>query len=182
MEFPRQEYWSRLPFPTPEDLPDPGIKLASLVSPALAGEFFITGPPSYLLHKIWFTLDRPPKNRLMPAFLLSFLPSLPPVLSDHSINKCYWTSLTLVRYLTNWGHGFFRNQATKLICFSCSPESTFGEGRVSSSFVSPKPGTGVGGGWFSRAWSVSVFLLVVWPCSLIQPLQGLVSSSVKWEW
>ena len=26
MGFPRQEYWSRLPFPTPADLPDPGIK------------------------------------------------------------------------------------------------------------------------------------------------------------
>jgi len=29
MGFPRQEYWSGLPFPPPEDLPDPGIKLAS---------------------------------------------------------------------------------------------------------------------------------------------------------
>ena len=26
MEFSRQEYWSELPFPTPGDLPDPGIK------------------------------------------------------------------------------------------------------------------------------------------------------------
>ena len=26
MEFSRQEYWSRLPFPTPEGLPDPGIE------------------------------------------------------------------------------------------------------------------------------------------------------------
>ena len=26
MRFPRQEYWSGLPFPSPEDLPDPGIK------------------------------------------------------------------------------------------------------------------------------------------------------------
>ena len=26
MEFPRQEYWSGLPFPSPGDLPDPGIK------------------------------------------------------------------------------------------------------------------------------------------------------------
>ena len=40
MEFSRQEYWSRLPFPTPGDLPDPGIEPASLASPALAGEFF----------------------------------------------------------------------------------------------------------------------------------------------
>ena len=29
-----------LPFPTPEDLPDPGIKPASLASPAMAGKDF----------------------------------------------------------------------------------------------------------------------------------------------
>ena len=40
MEFSRQEYWSELPFPTPGDLPDPGIQYVSLVSPALAGRFF----------------------------------------------------------------------------------------------------------------------------------------------
>ena len=37
LEFPRQEYWSGLPFPSSGDLPDPGIKPVSLVSPALAG-------------------------------------------------------------------------------------------------------------------------------------------------
>ena len=30
MGFPRQEYWSRLPFPTSGDLSDPGIELTSL--------------------------------------------------------------------------------------------------------------------------------------------------------
>ena len=40
MGFPRQEYWSGLPFPSPVDLPDPGIEHLSLVSPALAGGFF----------------------------------------------------------------------------------------------------------------------------------------------
>ena len=35
MEFSRQEYWSGLPFSFPEDLPDPGIELTSLESPAL---------------------------------------------------------------------------------------------------------------------------------------------------
>ena len=30
MEFSRQEYWSGLPFPSPEDLPDPGIEPRSL--------------------------------------------------------------------------------------------------------------------------------------------------------
>ena len=34
--------WSGLPFPTPGDLPDPGINPASLVSPALAGIFLTT--------------------------------------------------------------------------------------------------------------------------------------------
>ena len=40
--FSRQEYWSRLPCPLPGDLPDPGIELTSLTSPALAGGFFTT--------------------------------------------------------------------------------------------------------------------------------------------
>ena len=38
--FPRQEYWCGLPFPSPGDLPDPGIEPVFLASPALAGEFF----------------------------------------------------------------------------------------------------------------------------------------------
>ena len=42
MEFSRQEYWSEVPFPPPEDLPDPGIEPMSLLPPALAGGFFIT--------------------------------------------------------------------------------------------------------------------------------------------
>ena len=40
MRFSRQNYWSRLPFPTPGDLPDPEIKPTSLASPALASGFF----------------------------------------------------------------------------------------------------------------------------------------------
>ena len=42
MGFPRQEYWSGLPFPFSGKLPKPGIKPAS---PALAGGFFTTKPP-----------------------------------------------------------------------------------------------------------------------------------------
>ena len=40
----RQEHWSGWPFPSPGILPDPGIELSSLVSPALAGKFFTTEP------------------------------------------------------------------------------------------------------------------------------------------
>ena len=49
MGFPRQEYWSGLPFPPLGDLPDPEIKSASLSSPAVAGEFFTTELPQSLL-------------------------------------------------------------------------------------------------------------------------------------
>ena len=42
MEFSRQEYLNRLPFPPAEDLPDPGIESASVESPALADELFTT--------------------------------------------------------------------------------------------------------------------------------------------
>ena len=45
--FPRQEYWIELPFPSPGDLPDPGIEPTS---PALAGGFFITEPPEKLIN------------------------------------------------------------------------------------------------------------------------------------
>ena len=42
MGFSRQRYWSGLPFPSSGDLPDPGIKLTSLISPALASGFLTT--------------------------------------------------------------------------------------------------------------------------------------------
>ena len=45
MGFPRKEYWNGLPFPSPRDLPDSGVKSVSLVSPALAGRLSTTVPP-----------------------------------------------------------------------------------------------------------------------------------------
>ena len=53
--FPRQEYWSELPFPSPGDLPDPEIEPTS---PAPAGGFLTTKPPGkpILSHKLQ---DRP---------------------------------------------------------------------------------------------------------------------------
>ena len=60
MGFPRQAYWSGLPFPSSGDLPDPGIKP---VSPALqavsyiASGFFSTEPPEISLFKKYFLFD-----------------------------------------------------------------------------------------------------------------------------
>ena len=42
MGFPKQDYWNGLPFPSPGDLPDPGMESAS---PALAGGSFTTESP-----------------------------------------------------------------------------------------------------------------------------------------
>ena len=47
MGFSRQEYWSGLPFPSPRDLPNPGIEPRS---PALAGRFFTV----WATKKAWF--------------------------------------------------------------------------------------------------------------------------------
>ena len=45
MGFSRQQYWSGLLFPPPGDFPNPGIEPESLMSPALASEFFTIAPP-----------------------------------------------------------------------------------------------------------------------------------------
>ena len=47
MEFSRQKFWSRLPFPSPGDLPDPGIEPVSHAFPSLAGRLFTTAPPDW---------------------------------------------------------------------------------------------------------------------------------------
>ena len=45
MGFFRQEYWSGLPFPPPDALPDTGVKPTSPAWLALMGTFFTTEPP-----------------------------------------------------------------------------------------------------------------------------------------
>ena len=69
MGFSRHEYWIGLPFPIPGDIPNSGIKLLSLASPALAGGFFTTAPPLVLIYELvcsyMFSL-------LIPQFFLSY--------------------------------------------------------------------------------------------------------------
>ena len=45
LDFPRQEYWSGLPFPIPGDLPNPGIQPVSPASLPLVGGFFTIFSP-----------------------------------------------------------------------------------------------------------------------------------------
>ena len=58
MGFPRQEYWSGLPFPFPRDHPDPGIEPAS---PVLARRLFTSKPPGkpiYLVNSLQNLTER----------------------------------------------------------------------------------------------------------------------------
>ena len=55
MGFSRQEYWSGLPFPSPGDLPDPGVKPKFLALLALASGCFTTMPPGKLISYIMKT-------------------------------------------------------------------------------------------------------------------------------
>ena len=72
MEFPRQEYWSELPFPTPGDLLNSGIKHVSLASPALAGGFFTTSITwEVILYVVY-------------AYVIPNVPVYPPTPSPHS--------------------------------------------------------------------------------------------------
>ena len=64
MGFSRQEYWSGLPCPPPEDLPDPGIEPGS---PALQVVSVLCGS----LGKLWFVLETLIKNQLSQVYPLA---------------------------------------------------------------------------------------------------------------
>ena len=92
MGFPRQEYGSGLPFPSPGDLPDLGIKPESLVSPVLAGEFFTTAPlgkptdlwikNQWLVEESWLH-QSPSAWHAVPQIFLFLLCSFP-----HTVVSC----------------------------------------------------------------------------------------------
>ena len=68
MEFSRQEYWSGLPFPSPGDLPDPGIKPES---PELASRFFTTAAAKSLQScpTLCDPIDGSPPSSAVPGIL-----------------------------------------------------------------------------------------------------------------
>ena len=82
--FSRQEYWYGLPFPSPGDLPDPGIEP---VSPVLAGGFFITEPWLLFLKYLWAD-----KNlETSPCYISdSSIKHLKRKVSFSKSNKDYW--------------------------------------------------------------------------------------------
>ena len=71
MGFPRQEYWIRLPFPSPGDLPDSGIKP---MSSALPGRFSTTEPPGKRIQVYMYMLIL---HKVVTSFLLGDSPFIP---------------------------------------------------------------------------------------------------------
>ena len=81
MGFSRQECWSRLSFPSPGNLSDPGIKPSSPASPALAGGFFTTASPLdtiILMHHL----------RSLPSFMGKGV--LRAGSGRESVSNCFW--------------------------------------------------------------------------------------------
>ena len=72
MGFPRQDYWSGLPFPPPGDLPKPGIKPESPVSSALQADSLPAEPSEKLHWLIYYSLP-PSLSSFSPFFSPSFL-------------------------------------------------------------------------------------------------------------
>ena len=78
MEFSRQEHWSEWPFPSPRDLSDPGIKLAS---PALASDSLPTVQPGKFNPNHWTA-----REFLVWVFFKYYLPWTPCLVP---FDKCY---------------------------------------------------------------------------------------------
>ena len=77
MGFSRQEYWSELPCLPPDDLSDPGIEPASLVSPALAGSSLPVAPH---ISCGWWKTEPGPTLPSQPALGLSDATKTPTLL------------------------------------------------------------------------------------------------------
>ena len=93
MGFLRQEKWTGLPFPSPEDLPDPGIKPESH---ALGGGFFTSEPPGKLVYEKTVLI-----NLCVLVLLVCFLLQSPENLQRRNISLCVmWLTLMKKSFLS----------------------------------------------------------------------------------
>ena len=99
MGFSRQEYWSRLPFPPPGDLPDLGIEPIPPASPALADGFFTTEPPEK--HRFCHPTVELNHNYTYTPFL-PVLPLLPPSYPSRPPQSTRQGSRATQQLLTNY--------------------------------------------------------------------------------
>ena len=94
--FSRQEYWSGLPCPPPGHLPDPGMEPVSLMSPALAREFFTTSTAWEAQGKVQERSVQTPKpsprlgqtSHGYQGFLVTLNSLVQPLFSSHQPPEC----------------------------------------------------------------------------------------------
>ena len=119
VEFSRQSYWSGLPFPSPGDLPDPGIEHRS---PALQADALPSEPPGKQENKVYHSFHCFPiylpwsdgtrchdlqflNVGFKPAFSLSSFTSIKRLFSSSSLSKIRVVSLHI------WGYWYFFQQS-----------------------------------------------------------------------
>ena len=85
MGFPRQEYWNRLPFPSPGNLPDPGIEARS---PALLANSLPSEPPRKLI--LGYCLSYKPLSYLI--VIITIIAS--DIFKTHPLNTCICDSFS----------------------------------------------------------------------------------------
>ena len=111
MEVSRKEYWNGLVFPSPEDLPNPGIKPISPASPAWAVVFFTTEPPRKLHYLVYFYLflllicsNQDPNAQ---PFVMSFKSLL--IETSLSPIPHFFLAIYLLRKLSHFSFGVFHS-------------------------------------------------------------------------
>ena len=91
--FPRQEYWSGLPFPSSGDLPDPRIKLASPALQADSLQTELRGSPFFFLYHLSFS--EYPKASVIQLSFCRILPTSSPAMCVLSALPSF-TQLTVI--------------------------------------------------------------------------------------
>ena len=104
--FPRQEYWSGLPFFSPGDLPNPGIKPTS---PALAGGLFTTEPPGKPSTSLTHSL-----TRLGDPIVWRLYCSIPALLGSSTFPSTQWILHTRGAYIAVWMQAAWGHQAAQV--------------------------------------------------------------------
>ena len=103
MEFPRQEYGSGLPFPPPRDLPHPGIKPISPVSPVLQVDSLPAEPLEKPINQLYFNFKKKKKKE---ALVIDYCRTRFVVSGFHFYFKLHDARLYLIPLLekvhTNW--------------------------------------------------------------------------------
>ena len=95
MEFPRQESWSGLSFPSLGDLPDPGIEHTPPVSPALPAESLPTEPRGVTSYKS--------PNVSQPWFLLSHQDMVHGAVASPAYSKGSMSAAVVPSFSPLWG-------------------------------------------------------------------------------